>query len=89
MAYNFVVYCSSCSQDFLASSFWLLCTLRLVRPGKEAIAHCHQSSCHQSAEALMLAMYPPNGSYTETLELHTMDETYDDTTANSKYVSGY
>ena len=37
----------------------------------------------------MLAMYPPNGSYTETLELHTMDETYDDTTANSKYVSAF
>lgn len=34
----------------------------------------------------MMAMYPPNGSYTEILELHTMDETYDDTTANSKYV---
>jgi len=38
--------------------------------------------CTQSAEALMLAMYPPNGSYTETVELHTMDRTYDDMTAN-------
>jgi len=35
---------------------------------------------------LMLAMYPPNGSYTETVELHTMDRTYDDMTANPTYV---
>ena len=34
----------------------------------------------------MLAMFPPNGSFSETVELHTMDETYDDMTANPTYV---
>ena len=42
--------------------------------------------CVQSAESLMLGMFPPNGSYTEVVELHTMDTTFDDITANPQYV---
>ena len=40
----------------------------------------------QSAESLMLGMYPPDGSYTEVVDLHTMDSTFDDITANPTYV---
>ena len=32
-------------------------------------------------------MFPPNGSYSEVVDLHTMDETYDDMTANPVYVN--
>jgi acid phosphatase len=38
----------------------------------------------QSAESLMLGMYPADGSFTEVVELHTKDTTYDYITANSK-----
>ena len=34
----------------------------------------------------MLGMYPPDGSFTEVVELHTKDTTYDYITANSKFV---
>ena len=36
----------------------------------------------QSAEALMLGMYPPVGSVTEVVELHTVDTKYDIINAN-------
>lgn len=37
----------------------------------------------------MLSMFPPNGSYTEMVELHTRDTTLDDITANPQYVPNY
>ena len=35
----------------------------------------------------MLGMYPPEGSYTEVVELNTVDLTYDYITANPTYVT--
>ena len=37
----------------------------------------------------MLGMYPPDGSFTEVVELHTKDTTYDYITANSKFVHAH
>ena len=54
---------------------------------KALVVYVNRVFCHcQSAEALMLGMYPPNGSTTQVVELHTLDTKYDYITANAKYV---
>lgn len=46
---------------------------------------CELVSCvlSQSAEALMLGMFPPNSSHTEVVNLHTLDFEYDYIIANA------
>ena len=46
-------------------------------------------SIPQSGEALLLGMFPSNGSRTEVIDLNTMDPFYDYITPNGEYVAQY
>ena len=60
--------------------------LRYGRFFTEKALHMCIYMYQQSAEALMLGMYPPSsGSVTEVVELHTLDTEYDYITANPRY----
>jgi hypothetical protein len=55
----------------------------VISPSETYLRSDNEPRTQQSAEALMLGMYPPNdNTLTEIVKLHTLDTTYDYITAN-------